>query len=132
MSPVYRFYLKVYQQPPAVESCLLSLCFWLKILCHLYHRELLLLLAVIATPHPNARHTGDSSLWETPAAKSSDGTINSSKRTSRALMCHVKKDSVTLWFSAENFQADSPYEEASRQIPLKKYSTKMQSEFLRK
>lgn len=68
MSSLYRFYLKVYQlyvslhchqQPPAVESCLLSHCFWLKVLRHLYHREFLLLLVVIATPDSNARHTVD-------------------------------------------------------------------------
>ena len=70
----YRFYLKVYQLyislhchqqlalPPAciatptVESCLLSHCFQVKVLCHLNHREFLLLLAVIAIPYPNARH----------------------------------------------------------------------------
>ena len=48
--------LHCHQQPPTAESCLLSHCFRLKVLCHLNHREFFLLLAVIATPHPNARH----------------------------------------------------------------------------
>lgn len=34
-------------------------------------------------------------------------------------MGRIEKDSVTLWLSAENIQAESPYGEANRQSPLK-------------